>query len=85
MQAALGEARRMGEEANHRVTHAVGIDQPLPQHHVAAALAMHRLARGEVGEPSLEAPGIRERAGMQLRITAGEPAGIAIFRRRLIG
>ena len=55
MQAALGEARRMGEQARHGVTRAAGIDQPLPQHHVAAAFAMHRTARGELGEPSLEA------------------------------
>ena len=71
MQAALGEARRMGEQARHGVTRAAGVDQPLPQHHVAAAFAMHRTARGELGEPSLEAPGIGERAGMQLRIAAG--------------
>jgi hypothetical protein len=46
MQAALGEARRMAEQANHGVTrrrHDVS-----PQHHVAAALAMHRLARSEL-------------------------------------
>ena len=85
MQTALGEARRMGEQANHGVTRAVGIDQPLPKHHVAAALAVHRPACGELREPCLEAPGVGERAGMQLGIAAGEPAGIAILRRRLIG
>ena len=85
MQAALGEARRMSEQASHGVTRAVGIDQPLPQHHVAAALAMHRAARGELGEPGLEARRAGERAGMQLRIAAGKPAGIAIVGRRLVG
>ena len=61
------------------------IDEASPKHHVAAAFAMHGPRRGEAREPLLEALGIGERRGMQLRIAARQPAGIAIFPRRLVG
>ena len=85
MKAALGKARRVRKQASHGVALALRIDEPLPQHHVAAAFAVHRLARGEAFKPVFEACGIGERGGMQLRVAAGQPAGIAIFRRSLIG
>src|SRR6516225_6019413 len=63
---------------------AIGIDKPLPQHHVTSALTVHRPALSEVLKPSFEASGVRQRARVQFRIAAGEPACVAIFRRWLI-
>ena len=48
MQPARGEARRMAEQPGHGVARAVGIDHGLAEHHVAAALAVHRARRGKV-------------------------------------
>ena len=85
MQLALGEAGRMTEQAGHGVANAVGILDPFSEHHVAAAFAVDRPALGEPGKPAPEAPRGRERARMQLRITAGQPAHVAVVGRRLVG
>ena len=42
MKSASGEARGVAEQAGHGVQAPVGILQALAQHHVAAALAVHR-------------------------------------------
>jgi hypothetical protein len=58
---------------------------PLAQHHVAAALAVDRPRVREAREPLLEALRRGERAGMEFRITARQPADVAALGRRLIG
>src|SRR5215831_19914357 len=85
MQLAFGEARGVCEQACHRVARAIRVLDPLPQHHVAAALAVDRPRLREAREPLLEALRGGERAGMEFRITAGQPADVAAFGRRLIG
>ena len=42
MQFALGEARRVAEQAGHGVVPARGVFEAFAQNHVAAALAVHR-------------------------------------------
>ena len=64
MQAALGEARHLAEQAGHGVTFALGVDERLAKHHVAAALTMHRPCRGEAREAVFEAGGIGKRPGV---------------------
>ena len=44
MQPALGKARGMAEQARHRVAHALRVLDALAEHHVAAALAVNRMA-----------------------------------------
>ena len=63
-----------------------GILQALAQHHVAAALAVHRprLAR-KSRRPSRKRRACGEAPGMELGVAAGQPAGVAIGRRRLVG
>src|SRR6266540_695748 len=85
MQLAIGEARGVSEQARHRVARAACILQSLAEDHIAAALAVHRPRLREAREPRLEFLRGSERAGMKLRITAGQPADIAAFGRRLIG
>ena len=67
------------------MAHATRALDPFAKHHVAAALAVHRPALGEVREPAAEALRRRERTRMQLRIAAGQPARVALFRRSLVG
>src|SRR5262249_61001279 len=76
---AFGEARGVWEQARHRGARAVRILDPLPQPHVAAALAVDRPRVGEAREPLLEALRGGERAGMEFRIAAGKPADVAAF------
>ena len=59
--------------------------RPLAQHHVAAAFAMDRPGLRKTRQPGAKPGRRRERAGMELRIAAGQPAGIAVARRRLVG
>src|SRR5439155_9323641 len=85
MQLALGETRGVSEQPRHRVARAACILQSLAEHYMAAALAVHRPRLRETREPRLEFLRSSERAGMKLRITAGQPADIAALGRRLIG
>src|SRR6476619_1029960 len=85
MQTSLGEARGMREEPGHGMARTARIDKSLPQHHVAAAFAMHGPAGRELPEPNLEAFGAGELVGMQLWIATRKPTGVAMFRCRLIG
>ncbi len=74
MQSAAGEAGGVAEQAGHGMARARRVLQPLAQHHEAAALAVHRMPRGERRQPGAEFLGGREAPGMQLRIAAGQPA-----------
>src|SRR6516165_6647269 len=85
MQLAFGKASGVCEQACHRVARAVRILDPRAQHHVAAALAVDRPRLRKAPEPLLEALRGGERAGMEFWITAGKPADVAAFGRRLIG
>src|SRR6476646_8834470 len=85
MQTSLGEARGMREEPGHGVARTSRIDTSLPQHHVAAAFAMHGPAGRELPEPNLAACGAGALVGRQLRIATRKPTGVAMFRGRLIG
>src|SRR6266446_3353115 len=85
MQLAFGEARGVCEQAGHRMTRAVRVLDALAQHHVAAALAVDWPRVREAREPLPEALRRGERAGMQLRITTGQPADVAALGRRLVG
>ena len=67
------------------MAHAVGIFEALAQHHVAAALAVHRPRRGKPRKPVAKTPRSSERAGMKLGIAAGQPADVAVRGRRLVG
>ena len=80
-----GEARFDAEQARHPVRGARGVDEARAQRHVAAALAMHRPRPGEAPQTLTEAGRRGEPTGMQLGIAAGQPAGIAVIRRRLVG
>ncbi len=84
MEPALGKAGGVPEQAGHRVPDTIRIFEALPQHHVAAALTVHRPRLRELREPVPKSMRGRERAGMQLRIAAGQPAHIAVRRRRLV-
>ena len=59
--------------------------QAFAQHHVAAALAVHRPGRGEAFQAGGEISRVGERVGMQFRIAAGQPSDIGIVRRRFVG
>jgi len=51
MQLAPGKAGGMAEQPRHAMSDAAGILEALAQHHVTAALAMHRPRRGETRQP----------------------------------
>src|SRR5713226_1144215 len=85
VQFALGEARRVAEQPRHRMAGAVGILEPLSEHHVAAALAVDGTRHRKLRKPGAKALRGRERAGVKLRIAAREPATVAAPRRRLVG
>ncbi len=85
MQLAGRKTRGVSEQAGHGMAHAVGILEPRAQHHVAAALPMHRPRRRKSCKSVAKPPRIGERAGMKLRIAAGQPATVAVGRRRLVG
>ncbi len=63
----------------------LGILKALAEHHVAAALAMHWPRRGEAGEALAEAMRGGEPSGMQLGVSARQPACVATLGRRLVG
>ena len=67
----------MAEQSRHGVADAVGIFEAFAEHHVAAALAMHRRVVCEAREPGAKTLRGRQRAGVQLRIAAGQPAAVA--------
>src|SRR5262245_62313376 len=85
MELAFGKARGVREQTAHRVARTIRVLDPLAQHHVAAALAVHRPRLREARKPLPEALRRGKRAGMELRITAGQPADVAALGRRLIG
>jgi hypothetical protein len=85
MELAVRKARRVAEKRRHGMDNPVGVLKAVAQHHIAAAFAMDRAGCGERPEALAEAPCAGKRCGMKLRITSGEPAGIARIGRRLIG
>src|SRR5436190_12177959 len=85
VQAAFAEAGRMAEQAGHGMSDAISILEGFAEHHVAATLAVNRAGRGEFYQSIAKPPRGCERAGVELRVTAGQPANITPFRRRLIG
>src|SRR5262249_7285177 len=85
MELAFGKARGVCEQTAHRVARTIRVLDPLAQHHVAAALAGHRPRLREPRESLSAALRGGNRASMELRITAGQPADVAAFGRRLIG
>ena len=62
---------------------AVSVDEGFAERHIAAAFAVDR-ARRRNPENRRESASPGKPAGMQFRITAGQPAEIAILRRRLV-
>ena len=85
MQLPAGEARCMAEQSGHGVAPPRRILEALAQNHVAAAFAMHRARLGKAPQPCGKSPRGGERIGVQLRISAGQPAAIGTFGRRLVG
>src|SRR5262249_61990602 len=84
MPLAFGEARRVSEQAGHGMTHAAPVFDAFAEDHVAAALAVHRARLREAREGAPKISRSSQRAGMQFRITAGQPADIAALRRGLV-
>ncbi len=83
--APLREARDVVQQPEHSVRGAVRRDQRAAENHMATALAMHRAALGEAAH-ALEKPRRGgERWGVQFRVAARQPAGIAIVRGSLVG
>src|SRR5271165_2971472 len=60
------------------------VDEALAQNHVASAFAMHRSGLSELTQAFEKSGGGGEFAGMKLGISAGQPAKVAIVRRRLV-
>src|SRR5208283_1889502 len=85
MQLAAGEARCMAEQSGHGVALPRRILKALAEHHVAAALAVHGARLGKAPQPFGKSPRDGELIGMQLRISAGQPAAIGTLGRRLVG
>ena len=48
MKSPFGEACGVAKQARHRMTYTLGVLDGLAQHHVAAALAVHRMALGKL-------------------------------------
>src|SRR5262245_40022835 len=84
VQLALGEARRMAEQPDHGVANAIGVFESFAEHHVAAAFAVDGPRLRKARKPRTKARRIRERAGMELRISARQPAAVTALRRRLV-
>src|SRR5262245_54261099 len=85
MKPAFGEARRMSEQSGHRVADTLRVLDSLAEHHVPAALAMNGTRGGEAAKPVAEAARRRKVARAELRISARQPAYVAILGRRLVG
>src|SRR5260370_21548932 len=85
MQLGRGEAGRVSEQADHCMPPPLRVLKAFAQHHVAAALAVHRAGRPKSSQPLAETIGICQHAGMSLRIAAGDPAGVAVARGRPVG
>jgi len=85
MQAPPGERRLELQQPRHGMALSIGIFDPLTQHHVAAAFAVHRnRAIRRRAQAFLKTPGGRQGAGMQFRIAARQPHGVGIGSRRLV-
>ena len=84
MKLALGEARRVAEQPRHRVPRGLRVLQPFAEHHVAAALAVNRMALRKFRETVEKAACCRELPRMQFRIAARQPADVATGRRRFV-
>src|SRR5262245_9162326 len=80
-----GETGRMAEQPGHAVAYAVAIGEAYPEHHVAAALAVHRPRRREARKPCTKSLGGGERSRMKLGVSPGEPTTVAMLWRRLVG
>src|SRR5262249_1439480 len=85
MELALREARGVAEQASHGVANAFGVLEHLAEDHVAAALPVHRTRGGEARESFAEFVRGSELLRVKLGIAAGEPAGVAVLGRRLVG
>ena len=80
----FGEACRVAEQARHGVASALGVLQAFAENHVAAALAMHCACLREFRQAAPKMARRRQLAGVQFRITAWQPADIAVVRWRLV-
>ena len=77
MQLALREGAFEAEQPGHGVAGAAGVDQTLPEHHIASALAEHRFAGGGGAAQPLEKAGVSgQPSGMEFGIAAGEIHGV---------
>eukprot|EP01136_Pigoraptor_vietnamica_P009960 Opistho-1_new@47020 len=85
MQLALGKAGDDRQQPGHGVAFAGRIDQPLAQHHVAAAFAIdRRAALSRLAQPAEEGRIGRQTPGMQFGIAAGQEDGVGSPGRRLV-
>src|SRR6516225_3324464 len=85
MKLASCKARGMTEQAGHGMADAVGVLERLAENHVSSALAVHRAGRRKSCEPLAKALRGSQSAGVELRVAAGQPAGVAVRWRRLVG
>ncbi len=85
MKFSLRKARFEVQKAEHGVALAVFAGKAVAQHHVAAALAVHRAFRGEGAHAGEEVRVCGEAPGVKLRVAAGQPDCIGGAGRRFIG
>src|SRR6516162_11373241 len=85
MQLPCGKARRVSEQAGHRMRVAIGVLKALAEDHVASAFAMDRAGGGKSRQPVMKRARGCERASGQFGIAARQPAAVAVRRGRLIG
>ena len=64
MQLPRGEAGRMSKEADHCLARPLRVLKAFAQHHVAAALAVHRAGRPKSSQPLLETMSVCQEAGV---------------------
>src|SRR5215470_18324176 len=62
VQSARREAGRMAKQADHGMAHPLRVLEAFAQHHVAAALAVHRPGRPKSSQPLLETMGVCQHA-----------------------
>src|SRR5262249_39686873 len=84
LQLAAREACGMAEQPSHGVTNVIGVIEALAEHHVAAAFAMDRPRLRKARQSGAKAHGVCERAGVELGVSAGQPAAVAALRGRLV-
>src|SRR5580698_1314190 len=82
---AFGEARCMTEQSGHHVTLSGGVLEAFAEHHVAAALTVHRPRLPKSLQLVSEFSRGGESSRMKLRVAAGQPAAVGMFRRCFVG